>query len=184
MRKSLSRALILVGSLGAIAVAGGTYLVFAQLNPALPPSLAELGNTRLTTARGMPVKLAQAVSPNAAAVVAFWATWCIPCRSEASALAILRRKYPASALSIAYLNVDEHPDHAMTAKFLRATHAENLPVLYADPAAWAAITGQRTMILPRAYVFDRSGRAVAAFAGAGKNGSIQDLEDSVAKAVR
>ncbi len=182
VKRRVQRTLLGVGAAVVLAVAAVGYIVLNQVDPGLPQSLAALGPTRLTSAAGSPVRLSAAVQPRSATLLAFWATWCVPCREEATEIAALRRHYAASELSIVYLNVDELPNAAATAAFLRAAHAENLPVLYAGHAGWTAITGSRTMVLPRSYLFGRSGAATAVFPGFGKD-SKRQLERGIAKAL-
>jgi len=155
-------------------------LVYRQAHPPLPPGLATLAGTHLSTAQGSPILLGQAAAPATTTIVSFWATWCIPCRDEARALAALRQRYSPRDLAIVYLNVDETPNPAAMTKFLQATHATALRALYAGHAGWTTITGTKIMVLPRTYVFDRTGAAQAVLAGF--DGA--KLDDSVSAAMR
>ena len=175
----MSRLTTTLGIAGAVIALGAVVvgtLVYRQVNPPLPLPLAKLAGTPLTTALGSPILLGQAAAPAAITIVSFWATWCIPCRAEATALARLRQRYAPSDLAIVYLNVDATPDPTATARFLQETHAEGLPVFYAGPADWLAVTGSKTMVLPRTYIFDHAGSATAALAGFDR----VKLDDSIA----
>lgn len=183
MNRILKRTLIGFGAVAALGSAAIGYFAFNQLNPALPENLATLGQARLTDKVGSPVALSATVVPRSATLIAFWATWCMPCRSEAREIAALRRQYRTSDLTILYLNVDDVPNAAATASFLRAAHAENLDVLYAGHSGWKTITGSSAMSLPRSYVFDRTGKASAVFAGFDPTSSKRDLARSLVNAL-
>lgn len=134
-------------------------------------------------AAGSTVRLGEAVTPRSATLIAFWATWCVPCRKEAAEIAALRRQYRSSELSILYLNVDDVPNAAATSAFLRAAHAEDLDVLYAGHSGWKSITGSSNMALPRSYIFSRTGLASAVFSGFNEAGSKHEMEESLTKAL-
>jgi len=183
MNKILKRTLIGFAAATALCVAAGGYFALKLFDPGLPQNLAVLGPVRLTNEAGLPVRLSETVLPRYATLVAFWATWCAPCRKEAVEIAALRRKYRASDLSILYLNVDDVPNATATSAFLRASHAENLRVFYAGHSGWKSITGSSSMALPRSYIFDRKGMATAVFSGFDESDSKSEMERSLTKAL-
>ena len=183
MNRTLKRTLFGFGAAAALGAVVVGYFVYGQLHPDLPQNLSALGQVRLSNEAGSSLHLADAVTPHSATLVAFWATWCGPCHSEATKIAALRRQYRADDLSILYLNVDETPSAAATAAFLRASHAENLHVLYAGHSGWKTITGHNTMALPRSYVFDRAGAASAVFTGFDKSDTGEEMQHSLTKAI-
>jgi thiol-disulfide isomerase/thioredoxin len=83
---------------------------------------------------------------DAPVVVAFWASWCAPCRVELPALAELRRRYGVGVLAV---NAGE--DEVRIVRFLQQnTGLQDLPVLLdTDRKAMAA---WRVTALPTAYV--------------------------------
>ena len=84
-------------------------LVYRQAHPPLPPGLTKLAGMHLSTAQGSPILLGQAAAPATTTIVSFWATWCIPCRNEATALAALRQRYSPRDLAIVYLTLTRRP---------------------------------------------------------------------------
>ena len=167
MRKGLKYLAVGVG--GSLALAAGAVglLVYRQLAPPLPPPLATVGSIAVHPLGDASRPLSAFLQPSRVTVVSFWATWCVPCRSEAAALARLTRRYPRVSLDIAYLDIEEAPDPAAVAGLLRRADAGNLLPLVAGRAGWHAVTGSNVVSIPRAYVFDAAGRPIAAITGGG-----------------
>ncbi len=67
-------------------------------------------------------------------LVNFWATWCIPCRTEMPALSALQSVYEGRGAKVVTINLDVGEDgSAKGAAFLEEIDTPNLP-LYADPS--------------------------------------------------
>lgn len=78
-------------------------------------------------------------------IVAFWASWCAPCRVELPALAEFRRRRGVGVLAV---NAGEA--EARILQFLQKTGLQDLPILL-DPDR-KAMAAWRVTALPTAYV--------------------------------
>jgi thiol-disulfide isomerase/thioredoxin len=107
------------------------------------PTLED-GSLRLADLRGKVV------------LVNFWATWCIPCRTEMPALEALYQRYQARGLEIVAVNLDTISTAGVEAftKEVRVT----FPIAL-DPT-WSAAKAYRVHGLPTSYLIDRAGQVV------------------------
>jgi cytochrome c biogenesis protein CcmG/thiol:disulfide interchange protein DsbE len=94
----------------------------------------------LTSLRGRPV------------VINFWASWCIPCRSEFPLLAAMSTKHAADGLTIVGILSGDNPQAART--FAAGFHATWPTVLDADGSLKARYL---VPALPQTYFVDRAG---------------------------
>ncbi len=78
-------------------------------------------------------------------IVAFWATWCAPCRAELPALA---RVHAQKKIGVLAINAGENESRIIP--FLQQVGVENLPVPI-DPAR-KAMVAWRVTALPAAYI--------------------------------
>ena len=105
------------------------------------------GKVSLASYRGKPV------------VLNFWASWCIPCKSEA---AVLERDWTRYRGRVAFLGIDYH-DLAQDARRFVSAHELTFPML-ADGSG--DVTGSYGISqVPETYVLDRQGRIVAHLPG-------------------
>jgi thiol-disulfide isomerase/thioredoxin len=129
---------------------------------AAPARLDRLRLVTLRTPEGATTTLGAALTPGRAAVVAFWATWCAPCLTEAQRLNAIRERAGRNRLDVVGLNIDRAPEEAKIAAFLARSGA-TFTQLRADAAAWRAFGNGRTVSLPRVYVFAADGRDLYGF---------------------
>lgn len=110
--------------------------------------LVGTGTVSLASLRGRPV------------VLNFWASWCIPCKTEAPALERAWARYRARG--VVFLGVDYH-DLASDARRFVAAHGLTFPTLQDGSGD---VTGSYGISqVPETYIVDRAGRIVAHLAG-------------------
>lgn len=89
-------------------------------------------------------------------VVDFWATWCMPCRSEIPGYIDLQRKYGKDGLVIVGMSIDadEHPSD--TVKTFVRKFGLNYQVVMADEAVQTAFGPMEA--IPTTFLIDRAGQ--------------------------
>ena len=112
------------------------------------PRLEGPGSVSLASLRGHP------------AVLNFWASWCIPCKSEAPVLERYWQRYRSRGVK--FVGIDYH-DFPTDARTFVSVHGLTFPTL-ADGSG--SVTGQYGISqVPETYVLDSAGRIVAHLAG-------------------
>lgn len=102
------------------------------------------GNVSLASLRGRPV------------VLNFWASWCVPCKSEAAVLERAWRRYHSRG--VVFIGVDDK-DLASDARTFVAAHGLTFPMLQDGSGS---VTGSYGISqVPETYIIDREGRIVA-----------------------
>jgi len=157
----LDRRLVMLG-LPATAIApGAAQGQELRDQPALPKPLGALVGVSLRDHLGRPTTLGALIGQPRPAVISFWASWCAPCAVEGRHLAGIRAAYPEDRLAIIGINVDAERDAAKMEPFRRKAQMNYQQALGRE--AYGPITGSASVLLPRTYLFDRTGRPVAAF---------------------
>ena len=139
----------LVAGLAIVAVALGAALGFGR-----PPARAAIGqlapDIRGTTLDGRPFDLA--ALRGKPVVVNFWASWCVPCRSEFPVLARLERDHAADGVTVVGVLFN---DSTAAATAFDREHGGDWPTV-TDPGG--AIAAAYTMQFPpQTYFIDRGG---------------------------
>ena len=113
----------------------------------------------LTTLKGQKLDLAS--YRGKVVLLDFWATWCVPCRSEIPHFVRLQNAYRARGLQIIGISLDD--DVAPVRRFYRQFKM-NYPVALGD----AELAGRYGGILglPVSFLIDRDGRIVSTHKGA------------------
>jgi cytochrome c biogenesis protein CcmG, thiol:disulfide interchange protein DsbE len=92
-------------------------------------------------------------------VLNFWASWCVPCKSEAS---VLEKDYRRYKNRVTFLGIDYH-DLPSDARTFVSAHGLTFPMLDDAPGN---VTGRYGISqVPETYVVGPSGEIVAHFAG-------------------
>ncbi len=86
----------------------------------------------------------------------FWATWCVPCRTEMPAIEALYQRYKARGLDVLAVNLDVLSTAGVEV-FVKEVGI-TFPIIL-DPS-WAAARAYRVFGLPTTYLIDRAGNVV------------------------
>ncbi len=137
----------------------GVALAVAETNPPKDPPLIDLQGYQkiLQQYKGQPL------------MVAFWATWCEPCRDEYPMLNELAKEYAPRGLKVVGISLDQEGDIILMRRFL----ARNKPVFpnyrkskgEEDAFSDAIMPGWEES-LPASFFYARDGRQIAHLVGA------------------
>lgn len=86
----------------------------------------------------------------------FWATWCVPCRTEMPAIEALYQRYKDQGLEVLAVNLDVLSTAGVEA-FVSEVKV-TFPIIL-DPS-WATAHAYRVFGLPTTYLIDRAGNVV------------------------
>jgi thiol-disulfide isomerase/thioredoxin/Cu/Ag efflux protein CusF len=139
--------------------ARGPAWVIATIEPVgePPPPRAAMfpaPDFTLPTLSGAPIHLAELRGK--VVLLNFWATWCVPCRTEMPTLEALYQRYKDRGLEVLAVNLDLRST-AGVAAFLQEVGVTFRIAL--DPA-WATARAYRVLGLPTTYLIDRAGHVV------------------------
>jgi peroxiredoxin len=114
-----------------------------------------------------------------AVVLNFWASWCIPCKSEAKSLESAWSRYRGDGVE--FVGVDFHDVTGDARRFVTA-HKLTFPML--QDGSGDVTTGRYGVSqVPETYVIDRQGRIVAHLAGPITTSAFaQEFRNALAKA--
>jgi thiol-disulfide isomerase/thioredoxin len=123
--------------------------VNANTKPAPDVQFAKLdgGNLRLNELRGRVV------------VLNFWATWCVPCRSEIPALSAMQKTMESEGLTVVGVSYDDTADRILA--FQKDLKQEYLVVLGGQEVGSQLPASP----LPTTYIIDRQGQIREKFIG-------------------
>jgi peroxiredoxin len=88
-------------------------------------------------------------------ILDFWATWCVPCKSEIPGYIELQKKYGADGLAVVGVSVDS--DGALIVKKFMKTYGINYTVVLAGESDITGAYGDVSAI-PTTFIIDRAGR--------------------------
>jgi thiol-disulfide isomerase/thioredoxin len=154
-------------ALGAAALAV-TLLAQKPAQPKLAPLSLEAYNQLVASHKGHVV------------LVNFWATYCVPCRTEIPELVKFSAQLRARGLDFVLISADEPEEEPQARKFIAGKAPGPLYIKSTgdnDKYA-AAIHAKWEGELPASFIYDRSGKKVGAFIG---EVPLKNLEDVIAK---
>lgn len=110
-------------------------------------------------------------------LVNFWATYCVPCRTEIPELAKFATQHNSRGLDLVLISADEPAQEAQALKFITGKYPLPLYIKRTDDndKYVAAIHDHWDGSLPASFVYDRSGKKVGAFLGVVPLKNLQDL---------
>ncbi len=114
-------------------------------------------------------------------LVNFWATYCVPCRTEIPELVKLTDRLRARGLDFVSISADEPEQEPQARKFIVAAKVPGPLYIKSaddDDKYVAAIHPRWDGALPASFIYDRSGKKVGAFIG---EVPLKNLEDVIAK---
>jgi len=114
-------------------------------------------------------------------LVNFWATYCVPCRTEIPELVKLADRLRARGLDFVSISADEPEQEPQARKFIVAAKVPGPLYIKSaddDDKYAAAIHPRWDGSLPASFIYDRSGKKVGAFIG---EVPLKNLEDVIAK---
>lgn len=94
-------------------------------------------------------------------ILAFWATWCPPCRAEIPGFIELQSKYADKGFAVIGVSLDQ--GGAAVVKAFSEKAQINYPVVLGDQATAAAYGG--IFSLPTTYLIDRDGKVAGVHVG-------------------
>ncbi|HEX8416298.1 MAG TPA: TlpA disulfide reductase family protein [Methylobacterium sp.] len=148
------------------AMAGATAWVARSFDGPMAPPLHIVGAITVTMPNGESERLGNLVRPGVPTVIALWASWCGPCRSEAPHIVELRRRFGPGRLNLVYLNARETGVPAATlSRFLRMAGMRPDDYAVISDAHLARLTRDPQNLISRVYLFDPTGRPTATIVG-------------------
>lgn len=164
----LTRRILMSVAAGAVMVVGTLgWVVYGVIHPPLAPPIAKLASLKVGKPDGSATTLGELAPSGKPTLIAMWASWCVPCRAEAPAIAALRKKYGSDKLNIVYANLEgvEAQTPESIKSFLSGAGLDTQDYVVIDQVAYRAIAGTGAVAIPRTYMFDKSGQPTSADGG-------------------
>jgi thiol-disulfide isomerase/thioredoxin len=108
-------------------------------------------------------------------LVAFWATWCGPCKKELPHLQKFAKDNAKKGVELLTISIDDFASRSKIKPFL-ASNRLDLEVLFEDPKQ---LSGYDYAAIPALYVIDRDGKIAHA-----RTGYDRDLDDKLAHEIK
>ena len=110
-------------------------------------------------------------------VLNFWATYCIPCRTEMPDLAAVQNEFAALGVQVIGVSTDDVADRAKVLQFVRETKV-NFPIWIGGSAEHMVRFGLGTA-LPGTVVIDRQGKVAKIISGVVNQGMLRKEIESL-----
>ena len=154
-------------------------------NPAVPPALAPLPasllTTELKTIDGRTIKLADYAGK--VIVVNLWATWCGPCRYEIPHLIELVNEYKGRVEFIGLTNEDPVDDAEKVKEFVRNQKINYTIGWSTQDFALGLMLGQVRNSIPQSFVITRDGHVLKRFVGFSPSQTPPQMREALEQAV-
>jgi len=101
-------------------------------------------------------------------LVDFWATWCLPCRTELPLLVKLAARHRSRGLRLITVSCDEPEEEADAARFLQQCQVQGPAYIKRAPnddRFIASVDATWSGALPALFLYDRQGRKARSFLG-------------------
>jgi peroxiredoxin/Cu/Ag efflux protein CusF len=137
-----------------LAPRGSEWVVASMAPEPTPPPTVPAPDFTLPALRGDPVKLSGLRGK--VVLLNFWATWCVPCRTEMPAIEKLYETYQAQGLEVVAVNLDVLSSAGVE------TFGKEVGVTFRvalDPS-WSTTRAFGVKGLPTTYLIDRTGHVV------------------------
>ena len=169
---------------GAAALISSARAAYPEMIPLEESSL--VGRTapavELKTLTGESFSLEQARAEGKVVVMAFWASWCGPCRRELPALKELEAKLSGAPIEILLVNVDKEASDAR--RFLRQVGLNDSDLTVAMDNEAVALGSYGVMSMPTTFLIDRNGTVKLFKVGYSDEKGLTELEDAISGALR
>lgn len=133
----------------------------------------------LASLTGEEVSLSDTRSKNKAIILAFWATWCPPCRQEIPALRRLHQEFSKAGLAI--LAVTSEKDLSSLKKFAKQ---QSLPYTVLPNPQHNVALSYRVKNIPRTFLINKSGVILKVWAGWRGKEEEAEIRTELAKLLR
>ena len=154
-------------------------------NPAVPPPLAPLPasllTTELKTIDGKTIKLSDYAGK--VLVVNLWATWCGPCRYEIPHLIEMANDYKGRVEFIGLTNEDPVEDAEKVKEFVRNQKINYTVGWTTQEFALGLMLGQVRNSIPQSFVITRDGHVFKRFIGFSPSQTPPQMREAVEQAV-
>lgn len=154
-------------------------------NPAVPPALAPLPaslmTTELKTIDGRTIKLADYAGK--VVVVNLWATWCGPCRYEIPHLIELVNEYKGRVEFIGLTNEDPVEDAEKVKEFVRNQKINYTVGWTTQNFALGLMLGQVRNSIPQSFIITRDGHVFKRFIGFSPSQTPPQMREALEQAV-
>ncbi len=130
------------------------------------PPLAKAREVAAIDQQGGKVTLKQFIVDGRPTLLSFWAVWCVPCATEAKALARIRREIGPDRLNIVYINIDLVIPSDKSVKWMKDADAADLPTYFVTTDEFMSFIDSKEVALPQAHIYDRTGKPTKSMQGA------------------
>jgi cytochrome c biogenesis protein CcmG, thiol:disulfide interchange protein DsbE len=178
----VTRSLRLAGQAVAIVVVGAllVVLVWRLTHQSSPPKVGAAAPAFSLPRLEGSGKLSLSALRGKAVVLNFWASWCVPCKSEAPVIEQLWRQYKGR--DVVFVGVDTN-DATSDARRFVSTHGITYPVVV-DKGGLVAANSYDIADLPVTYFVNRRGRLIGKEILGGVNKSLSSFRQSLAVAMK